>query len=488
MANSNRPSINLPKYRPSSNNYNPTGLLIHNEASMGKIAESVAFMEVRNDLNVQQVVKTELNVSTPNTSIKSYFSNFFGDTDEKKGANLYTYSEISNLCEPPPSRYENLPNKDSYQEVFCTKSFIPDSKAVSTLKPNDVVTGKFRNESEQSDFLPLDMIGSILAQIEQDANTAASEAFEGAQQAQQLSQTPLSEDKDCTPLVGTDFEKFLEPCDGSVGSRFGPRNQPAGANKGKIIFHPGQDVGIGQGKPVYAMYDGKVVTSKKAEIQAELSKIEKAKKEGKASEDAARLSAKVFGIVRIQHTIVNGLPGVFVDNYSSYNVVQSGKGTLNDGGRTELKAGTYYTQYTHLSAVYVNYGQQVTSGTLIGLIGGMADPYIPGTGRDKSGKPLSTGPHLHFELLDEKERRIDPVEVLKWGKSIKAGARCKTLDNPPKPMTETQTQAEIDAVAAKAIEQADKGLLDLASETASQLGDAVATGSRKVFNALNPFD
>jgi len=177
MSGSNRPSVNLPKYKPSSNDYNPTGLLIHNQASAGKMADSISFMESKNDLTVQQVVKTQLNVETPTDSLKSYLSSFFGGDDEKKGAYLYTYSELSNLCEPPPSRYENSPNKELYQEIFCTKTYIPNSDAIAALKPNDVVTGKFRNEAELSDFIPLDTLGTISTAIEAESSTSASEAF-----------------------------------------------------------------------------------------------------------------------------------------------------------------------------------------------------------------------------------------------------------------------------------------------------------------------
>ena len=120
----NRPQINLPKFKPSSNNYNPTGLKIHFDAQANKLASLASFVENKNDLSVQQVVKKQDNVSTPIDSLKSYVSSFFGGEDEKNGSYLYTYSEISNLCEPPPSRYENLPNKDQYHEIFCTKTFI----------------------------------------------------------------------------------------------------------------------------------------------------------------------------------------------------------------------------------------------------------------------------------------------------------------------------------------------------------------------------
>jgi len=172
----NRPQVNLPKFKPSSNDYNQTGLKIHYDAQANKMASLASFLENKNDLTVQQVVKKEENVSTPIDSIKSYISSFFGGDDEKKGAYLYTYSEISNLCEPPPSRYENLPNKDAYQEIFCTKTYIPEASSISGLNPNDMVTGKFRNEAELADFIPLDSIGTLATQIEPEQGTSASDA------------------------------------------------------------------------------------------------------------------------------------------------------------------------------------------------------------------------------------------------------------------------------------------------------------------------
>lgn len=472
------PQVNLPKFSPSSVDYNPTGLLPHYLANASSIAQDLSFQKNKNDLSVQRCVKTQLNVKTPIDSLKSYVSSFFGGDDSKKGAYLYTHSELSNLCEPPPERYEKQSDKELLHEAFTIKTYMPSSDTIAGLKPNDVVTGKFRNESEISDFVPLDILGTIVDTITDLVENAAIEAFEASQEAQP---STLSDTSDCTRIVGSDFEKFLEPCDGNVGSRFGYRIQPAGANKGSKVFHGGQDIGVGQGKPVYAVYGGKVTISSKTDLDKEIANLQKAIKEG--NESAARESFKVFGQVKIEHEIVNGLPGVFTDNYNRENKI------VNENGKTELKAGKYYSNYIHLSAIYVNYGQQVASGTLIGLIGGAAEPYSPGTGRDKSGLPLSTGPHLHFELLESNGLRIDPVTTLGWGKTIKGNARCKTLDNPPQPPTSSvEYQSEVDTVVAQAIEQSEQGFIDSAVQTAAAGAEALERGARAAFSAINPFD
>ncbi len=63
----------------------------------------------------------------------------------------------------------------------------------------------------------------------------------------------------------------------------------------------------------------------------------------------------------------------------------------------------YATLYGHLSAVQVTAGQEVKQGEVIGLSG--ATPGTPGAG------PLTTGPHLHFEVLQQGQN-IDPLSVL----------------------------------------------------------------------------
>jgi hypothetical protein len=63
----------------------------------------------------------------------------------------------------------------------------------------------------------------------------------------------------------------------------------------------------------------------------------------------------------------------------------------------------YYSKYAHLRKRYVRVGETVTAGEKIGESGG--GPNDPNKGR-------STGPHLHFEILDGGKKPIDPEPIL----------------------------------------------------------------------------
>jgi hypothetical protein len=61
------------------------------------------------------------------------------------------------------------------------------------------------------------------------------------------------------------------------------------------------------------------------------------------------------------------------------------------------------SRYGHLSQIGVSRGQKIRAGQVIGKSGGKAG--APGAGN-------STGPHLHFEILNEKGVKVDPAPYL----------------------------------------------------------------------------
>jgi hypothetical protein len=63
----------------------------------------------------------------------------------------------------------------------------------------------------------------------------------------------------------------------------------------------------------------------------------------------------------------------------------------------------YYSKYAHLKKRYVRVGETVSAGEKIGESGG--GPNDPNKGR-------STGPHLHFEILDGARQSMNPEPIL----------------------------------------------------------------------------
>lgn len=61
------------------------------------------------------------------------------------------------------------------------------------------------------------------------------------------------------------------------------------------------------------------------------------------------------------------------------------------GGMVKLNHGNLYTKFCHLKRWTVNTGQKVKRGDVIGFSGGARTDQYRGT---------STGPHLHYEILD----------------------------------------------------------------------------------------
>lgn len=87
---------------------------------------------------------------------------------------------------------------------------------------------------------------------------------------------------------------------------------------------------------------------------------------------------------------------------------------VRDGGRTGYTyvlvghANGYATLYGHLSYVTVEAGQEVEAGDVIAFSGGQ--PGTPGAG------PMTTGPHVHFEVIKDGEN-IDPRSVIDFGET-----------------------------------------------------------------------
>ena len=70
------------------------------------------------------------------------------------------------------------------------------------------------------------------------------------------------------------------------------------------------------------------------------------------------------------------------------------------------------SRYGHLSQINVSRGQKVAPGQVVGKSGGK--PGAPGAGN-------STGPHLHFELLNEKGVKINPAPYLNGAPAAPTG-------------------------------------------------------------------
>ena len=84
--------------------------------------------------------------------------------------------------------------------------------------------------------------------------------------------------------------------------------------------------------------------------------------------------------------------GNFNDNYGGQVLVQH-----------DTPEGTVYSRYAHLRKWYVRPNQKVSKGEKLGESGG--EKGDPNAGR-------STGPHLHFEIMDKGQRDMDPAPFL----------------------------------------------------------------------------
>jgi len=113
--------------------------------------------------------------------------------------------------------------------------------------------------------------------------------------------------------------------------------------------------------------------------------------------------------------IVSVLPG---------KVIQAGNFNDGYGGQVLIKhktdEGIVYSRYAHLKKWYVRDGEEVSQNQKIGESGGAQGD--PNAGR-------SEGPHLHFEILDEGQRPMDPEPILKSGVFGAASAVVGALDS-----------------------------------------------------------
>ncbi|WP_330174694.1 peptidoglycan DD-metalloendopeptidase family protein [Streptomyces sp. NBC_01498] len=84
------------------------------------------------------------------------------------------------------------------------------------------------------------------------------------------------------------------------------------------------------------------------------------------------------------------------------------------GGHTVTIAHSngYRTQYMHLSAFVLGNGASIASGGTVGLSGGAVG--APGSGS-------STGPHVHWHMIDPNGKRINPLTFLGSGGGGSAG-------------------------------------------------------------------
>lgn len=77
---------------------------------------------------------------------------------------------------------------------------------------------------------------------------------------------------------------------------------------------------------------------------------------------------------------------------------KNAKGTKSYGNFVKIKhPDGYYTLYAHLKEVYVKKGEKLAKGDFVGYMGNTGKSY---------------GAHLHFEVRNEKDTRIDPTKYL----------------------------------------------------------------------------
>ncbi|MCX6784989.1 MAG: peptidoglycan DD-metalloendopeptidase family protein [Candidatus Komeilibacteria bacterium] len=105
-------------------------------------------------------------------------------------------------------------------------------------------------------------------------------------------------------------------------------------------------------------------------------------------------------------------------------VIYAGWSSVGYGNLTSIRHnGTYSTNYAHQSKIIVRRGQRVSQGQIIG--------YVGSTG-------LSTGPHLHFELVKNGVKVNALKEILPPGKPIKEQNKARFAEVMKKYQTDLQ--------------------------------------------------
>lgn len=85
-------------------------------------------------------------------------------------------------------------------------------------------------------------------------------------------------------------------------------------------------------------------------------------------------------------------------------VVEAARDTTPNacGGFIQLNHNNIFTKYCHLKEIIVDTGQKVKKGQIIGYSGG---------GKNDPMKGRTSGPHLHYEILNASRIAMNPVSV-----------------------------------------------------------------------------
>jgi len=109
--------------------------------------------------------------------------------------------------------------------------------------------------------------------------------------------------------------------------------------------------------------------------------------------------------------------------------------------RHDAEGSTFYTKYGHLRKIDVSKGAIVNKGQKIGESGG---------GKNDPNRGRSTGPHLHFEILDSSSKAVDPTSYLKGatllGGALLAGSALLGGDKKSDSTTDTSTKPKTNVV------------------------------------------